>query len=151
MTGVSDLGSARSLTVAVMLIGVVLAGVGLLGVVAPSALLDLGRSLLNQKGLYAVALIRVVFGLLLLRAAPLSRMPKVLCVIGAVILINGVVTPFIGVERAKALMDWFSNQGSLFVRVVATLSIALGAFLVFAVIPRRHPSSNNGLEQTRDE
>ena len=150
MSGVSEPRFARALCVTVMSVGAALAGVGMLGVVAPLGLLDLGRSLLSPPGLYAIALIRVVFGLLLLWAAPLSRMPRVLRIIGAFILINGVVTPFIGVKRAEALLDWFSNQGPLFVRVVATLSIALGAFLVYVVIPRRRSSSNKALEQTRD-
>jgi hypothetical protein len=137
MTEVPDRSSARPLAVAVMFMGVLIAGIGLLGVAAPFALLDLGRSLQSPMGLYGVALVRVLFGLLLLWAAPLSRMPRVLRVIGAVILINGTLTPFVGVERSEALLNWFSNQGPMFVRFVATLAIAFGAFLVHGMIPRR--------------
>jgi len=137
MTGVSDLSSARPLTEAAAIVGVMIAGVGLLGVAAPLVLLDLGRWLLGPGGLYAVAVIRIAFGLLLLRVASISRMPKALRVIGAVILINGVMTPFVGVERSEALLNWFSNQGTMFVRAAATLAIAFGAFVVYLVSPRR--------------
>jgi hypothetical protein len=138
MTEVPDRSSARPLTVAVMFMGALIGGIGLLGVVAPLALLDLGRSLLSPKGLCGVALTRILAGLLLLWAAPLSRMPRVLRVIGAVILINGALTSFVGVERSEALLNWFSNQGPMFVRFVAMLAIVFGAFLVHGMIPRRH-------------
>lgn len=128
----------RPLNVTVALIGVVIATVGVVGVLAPSLLLDLGRSLLSSNGLYAVAGIRVAFGALLVLVAPLSRAPRTLRVIGAVIILNGLVTPFFGVERSEALLDWFSMRGDSFVRAMALFAIAFGAFVVYAVSPRRH-------------
>jgi hypothetical protein len=122
----------------VAIIGVVIAGIGVIGVVAPSLLLDLGRSLLSANGLYAIAAVRVAFGLLLLFVARFSRMPRTLRVVGVVIIINGLVTPLFGIERSEALLNWFSTQGPAFVRVMATLAIAFGAFVVYAVTPRRH-------------
>jgi hypothetical protein len=65
-------------------------------------------------------------------------MPRTLRVVGVVIIINGLVTPLFGIERSEALLDWFSTQGPAFVRVMATLAIAFGAFVVYAVILRRH-------------
>jgi hypothetical protein len=137
MTEISDLGLVPPLNVVVIIVGAVIAGVGVVGVAAPLLLLDLGRSLLSTNGLYAVAALRVAFGLLLLWVASRSRMLKTLRVIGAVILINGAVTPLFGVERSEALLSWFSNRGPAFVRIVATLAIAFGAFVVYVVSPRR--------------
>jgi hypothetical protein len=125
------------LNVAVAIIGVVIAGVGVVGVLAPSLLLDLGRSLLTSSGLYTVAAIRIAFGVLLLLVASLSRMPRTLRVIGAVIILNGLVTPFFGVERSEALLNWFSSQGAAFVRAMALFAIAFGAFVVYVVSTRR--------------
>jgi hypothetical protein len=122
----------------VAIIGVVIAGVGVIGVVAPALLLNLGKSLLSANGLYAIAAVRVALGLLLLFVARFSRTPRTLRVIGVVIIINGLVTPLFGVERSEALLNWFSTQGLPFVRVMATLAIAFGAFIVYAVSPRRH-------------
>jgi hypothetical protein len=126
------------LNVAVAIIGVVIAGVGVIGVLAPSVLLDLGRSLLSANGLYSIAAARVAFGLLLLFVAGLSRMPRTLRVIGVLIIINGLVTPVFGVERSEVLLNWFSARGPAFVRAMAALAIAFGAFVVYAVSPRRH-------------
>jgi hypothetical protein len=121
-------------------IGLVIGGVGVVGVVAPSLLLDLGRSLLSSQALYAVAAVRVALGLLLLFVAGASRMPRTLRVIGALILINGVVTPLFGVAGSQALLDWFSSQGLMFVRFMATFAIAFGVFVVYVVAPPRRPS-----------
>ena len=128
----------RPLNVAVAIIGVVIVGIGVIGVVAPSRLLDLGRSLLSTNGLYAVAAVRVAFGLLLLFVSALSRMPRTLRVIGVLIIINGLATPLFGVERSEALLNWFSIQGPTFVRLIAIFAMAFGAFLVYVVSPRRH-------------
>ena len=128
----------RPLNVAVAIIGVVIAGIGVFGVLVPSLFFDLGRSLLNGNGLYAVAAVRVVFGLLLLFVSGLSRMPRTLRVIGVLIIINGLATPLFGIERSEALLNWFSARGPTFVRLMATLAIAFGAFVVYVVSPRRH-------------
>jgi hypothetical protein len=130
----------RPLNAAVAIIGAVIAGVGVVGVLAPALLLDLGRSLLSSNGLYGVAAIRVAFGVLLLLVASLSRMPRTLRVIGVIIILNGLVTPFFGVERSEDLLNWFSMRGPAFVRVMALLAIAFGAFVVYVVSPRRQPA-----------
>ena len=127
-----------ALKVAVMTVGLMVAALGLIGFVAPSRLLDFGRSLITESGLLAVAAARVVFGLLLVFGARASRMPRTLRVIGGVIIIAGLLTPLFGVTRSQSMFDWFSAQGLAFVRVIALFAIALGAFLVYAITPRRN-------------
>jgi hypothetical protein len=126
-----------ALNVVVMIMGLAVAGLGLIGLAAPSVLLDFGRSLLTESGLYAVAAVRVVFGLLLVFAARNSRMPQTLRVIGSVIILAGVLTPLFGVTRSAAMFDWLSLQGAAFIRVIALVAIAIGAFVVYAIAPRR--------------
>jgi hypothetical protein len=125
------------LNVAVMMIGVAVAGLGLVGLVAPAQLLDFGRSLLTETGLYVVAAVRIAFGLLLLFAARLSRMPRTLRVLGIVIIVAGLTTPLFGVERSIAMFNWLSAQAPALVRVMATFAIAFGTLVVYATLPRR--------------
>jgi hypothetical protein len=127
-----------ALHVAVMIVGLTVAALGLIGFVAPSRLLDFGQSLLTESGLLAVAAVRVVFGLLLVLGARASRMPRALCAIGGVIIIAGLLTPLFGVTRSQTMFNWFAAQGLAFVRVIALLAIALGAILVYAITPRRN-------------
>lgn len=133
----------HALNVVAMIIGLAIAGLGLTGVVAPSLLLDFGGSLLTDNGFYAVGAVRVVIGLLLFAAARHSRMPRTLRAIGIVVLIAGLATPLFGVERSAAVFHWFSGQGPAFVRVVAVIAMALGAFVVYASNPRRHAAAGH--------
>jgi hypothetical protein len=126
-----------ALNMAAMIIGLAVAGLGCVGLLAPSLLVDFGNSLLTETGLYIVAAVRVAFGLLLLFAARLSRMPRTLRAIGVVITIAGLLTPLFGVERSAAMFNWFSGQGPGLVRVVAVFALALGGFILYAATPRR--------------
>jgi uncharacterized membrane protein len=119
-------------------IGFIIAGIGVIGVAAPSVLLEVGQSLQTLNVLYTVAAVRVIFGAVLLWVAPASRTPKTLRVFGVLIVIAGVLTPFIGVERSRALLDWWSTQGLWFTRVWAGVAVVFGLFIVYAVTtPRR--------------
>ena len=119
-------------------LGLVIAAIGVLGVAAPSVLLEFGRSLQSTNALYVVAAVRVMFGAILLWVVPASRTPKILRVLGVFIIIAGVFTPFFGVERTRAMFDWWSTQGSLFTRAWATVAVCFGLFIAYAVTsPRR--------------
>jgi hypothetical protein len=128
----------RMLKSLAVVLGLVIAAIGAVGLVAPTVLLDLGRSLHTANALYIVAAVRVMFGAVLLLVASVSRTPRVLRVLGAFIVIAGLFTPFFGVERSRAMFDWWSARGSLFTRAWAMVAVAFGLFIVSAVIsPRR--------------
>lgn len=65
-----------------MALGFVVAAIGVLGVAAPSVLLECGRSLQSASALYVVATVRVVFGTIVFWAAPNSRTPRTLRILG---------------------------------------------------------------------
>src|SRR6266568_2720785 len=67
--------------------GLIIAVVGGVGVVAPSVLLEFGRSLQTPDTFYIVTGIRVIFGAILLWVAAGSRMPKIIGVIGVLIIV----------------------------------------------------------------
>jgi hypothetical protein len=120
-----------------ILVGLIIAALGILGIAAPTTLLDATGFALTKTGLYVAAALRVVFGLVLIAAAAASRLPKTLRVLGALIVVAGVITPFFGLERARAMVDWWSAQGPLFMRAWAALAVIFGLFIVYAVTPRR--------------
>ena len=119
-----------------MALGFVVAATGVLGVAAPSALLELGRSLQSASALYVAAAVRVAFGAILIWAAPNSRTPRTLRILGIFIIIAGLVTPFFGVERSRAILDWWSTQGSFFTRAWPIVAIGFGFFIAYATSPR---------------
>ena len=120
-----------------MALGFVVAAIGVLGVAAPSVLLESGRLLQSAGALYVVAAVRVVFGTILFWAAPNSRTPRTLRIVGIFIVIAGLVTPFFGVERSRAMFDWWSTQGSFFTRAWPIAAVGFGLFIAYATSPRR--------------
>ena len=83
-----------------MALGFVVAAIGVLGVAAPLVLLEFGRLLQSANALYIVAALRIVFGVILLWAAPNSRTPRTLRILGIFIIIAGLLT-LIGVVTVR--------------------------------------------------
>jgi hypothetical protein len=104
---------------------------GVLGMTAPALLLEMARLLTTGSGLYGAAVLRVVFGALLLLLASGSRMPAIIRVIGFVIVVAGLLTPFFGV--AAGVFTWISAQDPRLIRAVALLPFAFGLFIVYAI------------------
>ena len=119
-------------------LGLVVAAIGVLGIAAPAVLVELGRSLQSSGSLYVAAVIRVAFGAILFWAAPNSRTPRTLHVLGIFIIIAGLLTPFIGVERSRAMFGWWSTQDPFLTRALPMVAVGLGLFIAYAASsPRR--------------
>lgn len=112
--------------------GFIIAGIGLLGAAAPTILLEATPFLLTNAGLYSAAAFRIIVGVVLLAAAAASRMPRTLRVLGALIVLGGIVTLFIGVDRAQAMVDWWAALGPAFMRGWAFLAVLFGSFIIHA-------------------
>ena len=113
--------------------------VGITGVFAPDRLFAIGRYVVTPAGLYAIAAVRIAVAIVLIMVAPRSRVPRLLRVLGAAVLLAGLMTPLFGAERARAILDWEAAQGPGLIRACAFLAVALGGFLAFAVTPSRRP------------
>ena len=89
-----------------ILIGLFAMIVGLVGVVAPSALLRVAEYVTTPIGLYAVAAIRIGIGIVLIQVASTSRTPKLIRALGIFAVVAGVITALVGVDRARAMVAW---------------------------------------------
>ena len=97
----------------------------------PDLKLSLERSAMTPTGLYAIAVVRIAIGLVFVFAAPASRAPRTLRVLGLVVIIAGLMTPWFGVTRAHATLNWVASAGPLLMRLDAVVGMALGGFLVY--------------------
>ena len=116
-----------------LIIGVAVIALGVAGLVAPGVLVTIGREAVTPVGLYVVAVARVAIGLLLIGAAPASRTPRSLRVLGAIVVLGGLLTPVLGIGRARAILDWWSALGPAYLRLPAVIALAFGAFIACAV------------------
>ena len=44
---------------------------------------------------------------------------------------------YLGAERAQAILEWWSGQGPLFIRLGAGIALVLGGFIAYALTPGR--------------
>ena len=108
---------------------------GAWGILVPSRLVDFATRFRSQGGLWFAAAVRVVFGLALWFAAPASRLPLLLQVLGAITLFAGLTLPFIGVDRFKALLDWWTKLSTTAKRFSAVFALAFGGVILWALLP----------------
>ena len=117
-----------------LLVGLLILVLGLVGAVAPGVLVTIGQRSVTPAGLYVVAALRVIIGLVLFGASSASRMPRTFRVVGIVVLVAGLTTPFLGVERARAIMNWMLAPGPVVMRLWALVAVAIGSFVIYAVV-----------------
>jgi len=120
-----------------LLVAVFIICVGVTGIFMPESLLSIRQYVVTPKGLYAVGALRVGIGLVLMMVARVSRLPKTLRTLGAIVFVAGLATPIFGVDRARAVLDWQATQGTALIRIGAVLAVLAGAFVAFAVRPMR--------------
>jgi hypothetical protein len=120
-------------------IGLLIIVVGAVGIVAPSVLLWIAQHVVTTFDLYLIAVVRVAIGSLLLAVASTSRAPKTLRVLGAITVIAGIVTPFLGVTRVQAMTDWIVQQGPGFLRLAGVLALAIGGLVAYTCAPAPRP------------
>lgn len=123
--------------------GLCISAVGAVGVLAPSGLVWLAQHFSSSSEFYVLAMVRIAFGLVLIRVASASRAPKALRVLGYVIVILGVTTALTGlvaIEQARGTIEWWVQQGSGFQRPTSVLVLALGGFVAYACAPARRPA-----------
>jgi hypothetical protein len=111
--------------------------VGITGLFFPEALFRAGHGLATPTGLWVATGLRIAIGLVLILAAAGSRAPKTLRIIGIIAIVAGVATPMLGIERTRAILDWWPAQSPVVMRLGPALVLALGAFIACTVAPRR--------------
>ena len=116
-------------------IGVVIILGGVISFAAPDVRLSLERSVLTPGGLYAIAAVRMALGVIFVLTAPTSRAPRTLRVLGGIVIIAGLMTPWFGVTRSRAVLSWWASAAPSLRRLAAGVAMALGGFLVYVFRP----------------
>jgi hypothetical protein len=117
--------------------------IGITGLVSPNSLMAIRRNYLaTPVGFYVVGAVSIASGLVLILFAPASRMPKILRILGVVLCLRGIAAPIFGtVDRGRAILDWETMQGPVFLGAGAVVALLGGAFVAFAAMgPRSGPA-----------
>jgi hypothetical protein len=111
-----------------------IACLGALGVASPDRLLAVVSRFQTPAGIYIATAIRLVLGFALYMAAPASRAPEPMRVVGIVIMVAGLITPLFGLERFRRLLDWWASRSSGFIRIWAVFAMGFGLLLAYGLV-----------------
>jgi hypothetical protein len=116
-------------------IGVLIILASAITLAVPDLKLSVERSLMTPVGLDGIAVMRIAIGLVLVLAASASRAPRTVRVLGFTVIVAGLVTPWFGVERGRAVIELAASAGPVLMRLDAVAGLALGGFLVYVLRP----------------
>jgi uncharacterized membrane protein HdeD (DUF308 family) len=115
----------------VIVVGLLVTGVALALLVSPRALRQLLHRLLEPRWLPLVSALRVAVGVLFILAAPDTRLPTLIRVIGIAAIVGGILILFLGSARSQLLADWWLKRSDTILRLWAGAALIFGALLVW--------------------
>jgi len=138
--------------IAAALVAVFTIVVGVLGIVSPDTLTAARRQYFaTPVGLYSAGALRLAMGIVVILAAPASRAPKTLRVLGAIMCMQALTATLVGPERARAILEWETMCGTAILRVGATIALATGVFMAFSLAGGRRPTAGRIVELTQPD
>lgn len=117
------------------LFGIFFTILGIFGLIFPSRIIVFTSRWQTQAGLYLAAIFRIVLGAASLFTASTSRAPSYLRILGVFAIVAGIATPFLGLRRFKAVLDWWSRQSIVFIRACLAVVVLFGLSLIWEVWP----------------
>ena len=105
------------------------------GMYAPQRLMQLVKSVMDKEWIiYVAVIVRFLFGLALIIAAPGSRFPLIFLILGWVAIVAGVTIAFMGRERLRRLANWwFERFSPLGIRLWLLFAMVFGGFLIYGI------------------
>ena len=122
--------------------------IGAMGVISPDVFRRAVGAMQVPPALYFAAGIRVAVGVALVVAAALSRAPWALRLLGALIAIGGIVTPFIGEAMAHVVLSYWDSAGGHVMRLWGAVGAILGALIGWSLIIPRNQGRVLGNEES---
>jgi len=120
--------------IAALLVALSVVVVGIAGIVSPDSVTTVRRLYFaTPVGLYVAGAVRVAMGLVLIRAASVSRAPRILRTLGAIMCAQGLAAALLGPDRAQAILEWEAMH-SVLLRAGAMVALACGSFIALAVV-----------------
>ena len=119
--------------IAALLVALFVVVVGIVGIASPDSVTTVRRQYFaTPVGLYTAGAVRVAMGLVLILVARVSRAPKILRTLGALMCAQGVAAALLGLDRAQAILEW-EVMHPVLLRAGAMVALASGGFVALAV------------------
>jgi len=116
----------------IQIIGIVFVIIAIVYFLKPDALKHMMQFFKKGRRLYLAGLIRFALAVVFLLAAGDCRSTKVIAAFGILFIIAGLLIFTLGLERLKAILDWYQQQSPLIFRVIALIALAIGVIIIYA-------------------
>jgi len=117
---------------AVSLVGVAVAGVGLLGLISPVRLMGLVARRRALTRLPVTLSLRIGFAILFLAGAPHCRLPNLVRGVGILEVAGALTLLALGSARLQRFVEWWLQRPASFVRSWGCGALAFGSLLAYA-------------------
>lgn len=116
----------------VQLVGAVIAGFGIVGVLMPKRFGAMANFWTAPGRVHFGAAIRFALGAALIWAAPATRFPAVVQVVGWIAVAAAIITAMIPQPLVARMAGGFSRLKSVSIRTIGAAAIGVGVLLIYA-------------------
>jgi len=116
----------------IKIIGMVIAGIGLVYLIRPDVLRKLLSFFKNRPLLYIGALLRFALAVVFLLAARECDLMWVIALFGILFLISGLMPFLLGVSRSRSILSRVAEQPVVVLRIVGIVVLVVGLIIVYA-------------------
>jgi len=118
--------------ITIVILGLLIAGIGLWGFVFPSNFMrQLLRLVRAEKGLHWIVGWRLLLGFALVIFAPLSHYSTFFYIIGTLSLFGALVTIMMGPRYVELYLDWWQTRPLAYLRLIMLMGWLLGVMLAY--------------------
>lgn len=114
-------------------IGVVIIGMGMAIASNPKIFAVIINFWKHGKRIYMAGIVRLAFGAIFLSVAPRCRLPLIVSVLGALMVLGGITIFILGPARIQKIFIWWEKRPPLLMRVMGVVALAIGALILYSV------------------
>ena len=116
----------------IKIIGIFFVAIAIVFLLKPAVMNYLMEFFKKGKRIYFAGLVRLAFAVIFLLGARECDITWVIVVFGILFLISGVSVFMLGPEKIRRMIDWWQKQSILLLRVMAIITLAIGAIIIYA-------------------
>lgn len=130
----------NTLKIIAFAVGLVIIAFGVLCILDPPAPTWVAQHVVSTLMFCIIGVIRIAIGLVFIYVAKVTRFPKTIRVLGYFVFIAGIATVvmgFVAIDQAHAIVGWWVQYGTHWIRLTGVVVIVFGGFVAYACAPLR--------------
>ena len=111
-----------------------IAAMGVLIILKPALTHEWTQLFANKSGMWTATAIRAVLALGLFAAAPESKAPLLLRILGLIILTAAIVMPILGIDRHRRMIEWWLARKRSVEMMCGAAAFVFGLLLIYLIL-----------------